>query len=65
MWWIVELHYKVTIKIISYGRQARWIRFKCRCHAEECNTNTDAQAMAFSHKIKITPINKDCKVDSI
>lgn len=65
MWWSVELHYIVTIKIISYGRQTRWVSYKHRCHTAECNTDTDAQAMVFSHNKKITSVNKDCTMGSI
>lgn len=63
MWWSVELHYIVTI--ISYGRQTRWVSYKRGCHTEECNTDTDAQAMVFSRNKKITSVNKDCTMGSI
>ena len=65
VWWIVELVYVATTKIISYGRQTRWVGLKRRCHSEGCNTDRGAQAMVFSHKIQITPIHKDRTVDAI
>lgn len=49
----------------SYGRQTKGVSFKHRRHTEGLNTDTDAQAVVISCKIKVTPLNQDCTVGSL